>query len=124
VVALAAVQALRWPVSQPDSNVSISATDGMPISRQQARRQIHITLPDASYEPSAMAVLSAMYLVKPVQELLEDLTQQQLLQTTVLADMLGAPLVVDAAVQCLKAAANSVEGGSSCRPPASNDSSI
>jgi hypothetical protein len=79
-------------------------------SGQQARRKIHITLPDASYESAAMAVLSAMYLVKPVQELLGDLAQQQLLQTAVLADMMGAPLVVDAAVECLTAALNSAEG--------------
>jgi hypothetical protein len=98
------VQALRWPVKEPDS--SFSATD----SGQQARRKIHVTLPDVSYEPAAMAVLSAMYLVMPVQELLGNLTQQQLLQTAVLADMLGAPVLVDAAVKLLTAAANSAEG--------------
>lgn len=100
------MQALRWQASDSNSG-GVGNTES---SAQQPKQQIKITLPDASYKAAAMAVLPALYLVKPVHELLGELTQQQLLQATELADMWEVAMACSTAVEILTAAANRVPG--------------
>lgn len=57
-----------------------------------------------------MAVLSALYLVKPVAELLSELPQEQQLHAALLADMWQVPAVSAATVQLLLAAAQGTGG--------------
>lgn len=57
-----------------------------------------------------MAVLSALYLVKPVAELLSELPQEQQLHAVLLADMWQVPGVSTATVQLLLAAAQGTGG--------------
>jgi hypothetical protein len=66
---------------------------------------VHLTLQTPDQEPAALAVLSALYFVKPLPELLAELPQHQLLHAAVLADMWQVPAVPAAAVQLLTAAA-------------------
>jgi hypothetical protein len=72
-------------------------------------KHVTITLPDASYEPAAMAVLSGLYLLKPWPELLAELTPQQQVQAAVVADVWQLPTAIDAAVGVMKTATNSTE---------------
>jgi hypothetical protein len=78
-------------------------------SEYESRKQVNITLPDASYEPAAMAVLAGLYLIKPWSSLLADLTPQQQVQAAVLADMWQLPTASEAAVGLLQAATDDVE---------------
>lgn len=56
-----------------------------------------LTLEDADQQPAALAVLQALYYVQPGSGLLTELTQEQQLQTVVLADMWRVPGVGAAA---------------------------
>jgi hypothetical protein len=116
-------QALRWPMhdtsstapaaaaaAAADTSSSTSGVSNAPGSAEEPKRQIRITLPDASYEPAAMAVLAALYLIKPVQDLMTELTQQQQLQAAVLADKWQVSMASTTAIQLLTAAENSAEG--------------
>lgn len=83
-----------------------------------AKPRLVLSLQQAEHEPAAMAVLAALYGVKPLPELLADLPQEQQLQAAVLADMWEIPTVSSAAVRMLLAAAqqdssSSSSGGSS-----------
>jgi hypothetical protein len=78
-------------------------------AKRQAKQLVTITLPDASHEPAAMAVLAGLYWVKPWQELLADLTPQQQVQAAVLADMWQLTAASQAAVELLQAAPANVE---------------
>jgi hypothetical protein len=91
--------------SDSSSNSTCSSSDSA-CSYGQAQRHIEATLPDASYEPAAVAVLAGMYMVKPWPELLSDLTTQQQVHAAVLADMWQLPAASDAALQLLKTAAD------------------
>lgn len=101
-------QALRWsnpshpPGSLSDSNGAGSSTD-------QAKRQVSITLPDASYQPAAMAVLEELYIAKPWLNRLKGLTFQQQVQAAVLADMWQLPQASEVAVELLQDAADSTD---------------
>jgi hypothetical protein len=70
---------------------------------------VNVTLPDASYEPAAMAVLEGLYLVQPWQVLLADLTPQQQVQAAVLADMWQLPAAKEAAAGVLQTATYSTD---------------
>jgi len=60
--------------------------------------------------PAALAVLAALYGVKPTLELLSELTQEQQIHAAVLADMWQIDAVSTAAVQLLQSAAQSSDG--------------
>jgi hypothetical protein len=99
-------QVLRWSAqsqlctsSQPDS---ASKTAGS--SKRQAKQQVTIALPNASYKPAAMAVLAGLYQVDPWSKLLDDLTPQQQVQAAVLADMWQLPAAINSAVGVLQVA--------------------
>jgi hypothetical protein len=66
-----------------------------------------LTLQDASQVPAALAVLSALYNVKPLPQLLSELPQEQQLHAALLADMWQTPQVSKAAVEQLVHAASS-----------------
>jgi hypothetical protein len=83
------VQVLRWSTPSPGS-------------KQQAKQQFPITLPDASYEPAAMALLQGLYQVEPWSKLLDDLTPQQQVQAAVLADMWDLTAATEAALGVLQ----------------------
>jgi hypothetical protein len=63
-------------------------------------------LQDDSEQEAALAVLSSLYAVKPLPELLSELSQEQQLQAALLADKWQVPNVSSAAAQLLVAAAN------------------
>ena len=69
-----------------------------------------LALQDASEQPAALVVLKALYAVKPLPELLSELSQEQQLQAALLADMWQVPDVSTAAVRLLKAAAGTQAG--------------
>jgi hypothetical protein len=114
------VQALRWSNSSEAQCSTHWQTDCLAIdtasSSQQSTKQVHITLPDASYEPAAVAVLAGMYHMKPWRELLADLAPQQQVQAAVLADMWQLPAAREAEVEVLQE--ETVNGDSDDRVPA------
>jgi hypothetical protein len=69
-----------------------------------------LTLQDAAEEPAAVAVLAALYSVKPIPELLSELPQEQQLHAALLADMWQVPGVSTAAVKLLVDAASADQG--------------
>jgi hypothetical protein len=72
---------------------------------QHAKKSFTITLPDASYEAPAMAVLAGLYQVEPWSTLFADLTPQQQVQAAVLTDMWQLTAACDAATEVLETAA-------------------
>jgi hypothetical protein len=95
---------LRWSgqsqlctSSQPESASKTASS-----SKRQAKQQVTITLPNASYKPAAMAVLAGLYQVDPWPKLLADLTPQQQVQAAVLADMWQLPAAINSAVEVLQ----------------------
>ena len=105
------MQALRWSTpSQPQGRTR--SGKGKAANKRQAKQQITITLPDASYEPAAMAVRKGLYQVEPWPKLLADLTPQQQVQAAMLADMWQLTAASEAAVALLQ------EPGSSDRQSA------
>jgi hypothetical protein len=94
-------QALRWPpLPQSEGNSQSGIATYTPSSTQQAR-EVNITLPDASCEPAAMAVLAGLYQVAPWSTLLADLTPQQQVHAAVLADMWQLTAAREAALGAL-----------------------
>jgi hypothetical protein len=65
-----------------------------------------LELQDASEQQAALAVLQSLYVVKPLPELLSELSQEQQLQAAVLADKWQVPHVSSAAAQLLADASN------------------
>jgi hypothetical protein len=61
---------------------------------------------DSGTPEAALAVLSSLYAVKPLPQLLSELSQEQQLQAAVLADKWQVPNVSSAAAQLLVVAAN------------------
>jgi hypothetical protein len=79
---------LRWSTPSTVQDRNHTRCEGnQPRSKRQANQQVNITLPDASYEAAAVALLAGLYQVDPWQKLLADLTPQQQVQAAVLADM-------------------------------------
>jgi hypothetical protein len=66
---------------------------------------LKLELQDASEQQAALAVLQSLYAVKPLPELLSELSQEQQLQAAVLADKWQVPHVSKAAAQLLEGAA-------------------
>jgi hypothetical protein len=98
-------QALQWS-TQPQTQGS-SQTDG---TSQHAKKQVTITLPDASHEAAAVAVLAGMYQVQPWPKLLADLTPQQQVNAAVSEDMWQLTAAHQAAMDVLVAAADTAAG--------------
>ena len=69
-----------------------------------------LELQDDSEQPIALTVLSAMYLVKPLPQLLADLSQEQQLQAAVLADKWQVASIKNAAARLLTDAASTEAG--------------
>jgi len=105
------MQLLRWHPSghQPHSSSSSSSSRSNDTD-EGSRRQLAVTLPDEQHLPAAMAVLEALYGVKPIPELLSELTQEQQLHAAVLADMWQIDAVSTALAELLKHAAQSSDG--------------
>jgi len=111
------VQVLRWQSTSTEAH-----SPGRKRARTSAsyanasnadagsRRQLAITLPDEQQVPVALAVLAALYGVKPIPELLSELSQEQQLHAAVLADMWQIDAVSTAAVQLLQSAAKKLAG--------------
>ena len=94
-------QVLRWPpLPQSEGNTQSGIATYTPSSTQQGRGVV-ITLPDASYEPAAVAVLAGLYQIKPWSMLRADLTPQQQVHAAVLADMWQLTSARDAALGAL-----------------------
>jgi hypothetical protein len=85
---------------QQELETSAQHQDGDSISTS-GKAQLVLELQDASWQPAALVVLSSMYLVKPLPELLSELPPEQQLQAAVLADQWQVPNVSTAAVQLL-----------------------
>ena len=66
-----------------------------------ARTEIELELQDTSEQEAALAVLQSLYAVKPLPELLAELSQEQQLQAAVLADKWAVPHISSAAAQLL-----------------------
>ena len=75
-----------------------------------SKPRLVLTLQDAAEEPAAVAVLAALYGVKPIPELLSQLPQEQQLHAALLADMWQVPGVSTAAVKLLVDAATADQG--------------
>jgi hypothetical protein len=75
-----------------------------------SRRRLELELQDDSELAAALAVLQSLYEVKPLPELLSELSQEQQVQAAVLADMWQVPHVSSAAAQLLKDAINTADG--------------
>jgi hypothetical protein len=76
----------------------------------RSKPHLVLTLQHEDEQEAAMAVLASMYKVKPLPELLSELTQVQQLQAAVLADVWGLPEVSTEAVRLLLAAADKGAG--------------
>jgi hypothetical protein len=111
------LQILRWQDKQPASKRRRTRADSGSSSRsggsgtdEDSRTQLVLELQELSEQTSAMAVLSSLYLTKPLPELLSELTQEQQLQAALLADKWQVPNVSTAATKLLVEALNT-EGG-------------
>jgi hypothetical protein len=69
-----------------------------------------LELEDESWQEAATAVLQSLYAVKPLPELLSELSQEQQLQVAVLADMWLLPNVSSKAAKLLADALNTADG--------------
>jgi len=111
-----AVQVVRWESSSTQTSqnshkrMRSSACADASNTHAGSRRQLVITLPEEHQVPAAMAVLAALYGVKPVPELLSELTQEQQLHAALVADMWQIDAVSTNAAQLLERAAQSLDG--------------
>jgi hypothetical protein len=108
------LQILRWRNKQPAPKRRRSTTSSGSCSDsgadQDSRAQLVLELQEVSEQTSAMAVLSSLYLTKPLPELLSELTQEQQLQAALLADKWQVPNISTAATQLLVDALNTESG--------------
>jgi hypothetical protein len=105
-------QVLRWQDERPDKRARTSSSGNDHSSSVEAATQgmLGLELQDASQQQAALAVLQSLYVVKPLPELLSDLSQEQQLQAAVLADMWQVPYVSCAAARLLADALNTADG--------------
>ena len=103
----------RWQGHGQDEGPTTRATKRARTSssninsvEQYTRGRLELELHDASEQEAALAVLQSLYAVKPLPELLSELSQEQQLQAAVLADKWQVPHVSSAAAQLLAAAAS------------------
>ena len=105
----ATFQVLRWqeedPCTRAPKRVRRSSSTNT-STEQTTRARLELELHDASDQQAALAVLQSLYAVKPLPELLSELSHEQQLQAAVLADKWQVPDVSSAAAQMLIAAAN------------------
>lgn len=92
------------------SSPAVTDTDDAQINNacgnsSGSKPRLVLTLQDAAQEPAAVAVLRALYSVKPIPELLSGLPQEQQLHAALLADMWQVADVSTAAVKILADAA-------------------
>jgi hypothetical protein len=104
-------QVLRWQDTKPCTRAAKRArrnsSSNNGSSAEQAKRDtLELELQDASEQHAALAVLQSLYAVKPLPELLSELSQEQQLQAAVLADKWQVPLVSSAAADILAEAAS------------------
>jgi hypothetical protein len=105
---------LRWQDESPDTRApkrakTSNSTDSS--SMHQARRdRLELELEDQSWQVAALVVLQSLYAVKPLPELLSDLSQEQQLQAAVLADKWLVPHVTTIAGQLLSDAVSTADG--------------
>jgi hypothetical protein len=106
------VQVLRWHNKRQREEAfgtplqaNGAATVGSSSSNSR-RPQLVLALENADQQPAALAVLQALYFVQPGSGLLSELTQEQQLQTVLLADMWQVPGVGAAAADALTATAS------------------
>jgi len=107
LICYAIVQILRWlepaTTASPDLIVSVEDCGGSSSSQPISQKPVlSLVLQHPSQEPAAIAVLAALYGVSVEAD---ELSQEQLLQAAVLADMWQIPGVATAAVQLLVNAA-------------------
>ena len=101
-------QVLRWQEEGPCTRAPkrTRRSNSNPSAEQSTRGRLELELQDASEQQAALAVLQSLYAVKPLPELLSDLSQEQQLQAAVLADKWQVPDVSSAAAELLVGAAN------------------
>jgi hypothetical protein len=88
-------------VAQQQDAGAASTSGPVSSSSSSKQPQLVLTLEDADQQPAALAVLQALYGVKPLPELLSELTQEQQLQAALLSDMWQVPDVGTAAANVL-----------------------
>ena len=100
-------QALRWQdnesCARPAKRARSSNNSG---EEPPTRDKIELELQDPSELEAALAVLKSLYAVKPLRDLLSELSQEQQLQAAVLADKWAMPHVSTAAAKLLADAAS------------------
>jgi hypothetical protein len=107
-------QVLRWQDENPFAKALQKAAKRTKFSLMSSnssvqpttRGRLELELQDASEQQAALAVLQSLYAVKPLPDLLAQLSQEQQLQAAVLADKWQVPNVSSAAAQLLVTAAN------------------
>jgi hypothetical protein len=99
-------QVLRWQDDRPAKRARTSSSS----AEQDTRATLRLELQDASDQQAALAVLQSLYAVKPLPELLSELSHEQQLQAAVLADMWQVPHVSSTAAQLLADATNTADG--------------
>jgi hypothetical protein len=104
-------QVLRWkdeqqPTTKATKKAKRSASTSNNTAEQTTRARLELELQDASEQEAALAVLQSLYAVKPLPELLSELSQEQQLQAAVLADKWQVDHVSSAAAQLLADAAS------------------
>jgi hypothetical protein len=101
-------QVLRWQDDLPTTRAAKRArtsSSSSDVEGQTMRSRLELELQDPSEQEAALAVLQSLYAVKPLPELLSELSHEQQLQAAVLADKWAVPHVSSAAAQLLAAAA-------------------
>jgi hypothetical protein len=103
-------QVLRWQADKPCQRAAkrtrFTMMSGSSSVQETPRARLELELRDASERQAALAVLQSMYAVKPLPELLSELSQEQQLQAAVLADKWQVPSVGSTAAALLVNAAN------------------
>jgi hypothetical protein len=101
-------QVLCWQDADPGTRVCKWTRSSSTYNDVEliARGSLELELQDASEQPAALAVLQSLYAVKPLPELLSELSQEQQLQAAVLADKWQVPNISRAAAELLVKAAN------------------
>ena len=105
----------RWQGEAPSAGPALkrakrSKSNNSSSVEAAPRRRLELELQDASELAAALAVLQSLYEVKPLPELLSELSQEQQLQAAVLADMWQVPHVSSAAARLLADALKTADG--------------
>ena len=104
---------LRWQDERSAKRArtsNISNSNNSSSVEVNTRGRLELELQNASEQQAALAVLQSLYAVKPLAELLSELSQEQQLQAAVLADKWQVPHVSSAAAHLLEAALETGDG--------------